>query len=200
MNPRRSSRARTSHPATASAAASSSSGSSGRAETSTRSNNGGNNNNSSGNHRTLSHRSSAQRSQSADTENAHHHHPQTRHRSARDHDANAAPSTIADEPEEDDADEEEITRCVCGQQEYPGLPPRYRDSVHKLAANKDEQESTAASDALDEIGGLFIQCDSCKVWQHGGCVGIMEESSSPDEYFCEQCRKDLHQLATSSNG
>jgi hypothetical protein len=45
-----------------------------------------------------------------------------------------------------------------------------------------------------------VQCDVCKVWQHGGCVGIMTEESSPDEYFCEQCRQDLHKLWTASNG
>jgi hypothetical protein len=28
----------------------------------------------------------------------------------------------------------------------------------------------------------------------------MTEESSPDEYFCEQCRQDLHKLWTASNG
>lgn len=52
----------------------------------------------------------------------------------------------------------------------------------------------------DDIGSMFIQCDSCKVWQHGGCVGIMDEDMSPDEYFCEECRKDLHRIRGESNG
>ena len=52
----------------------------------------------------------------------------------------------------------------------------------------------------DELGGLFIQCDVCKVWQHGGCVGIMDEAASPDEYFCEECRKDLHKVTSSPKG
>ena len=52
----------------------------------------------------------------------------------------------------------------------------------------------------EDAGGLFIQCDVCKVWQHGGCVGIMDEAMSPEEYFCEQCRKDLHKIATSVTG
>jgi hypothetical protein len=31
-------------------------------------------------------------------------------------------------------------------------------------------------------------------------VGIMSEDASPDEYFCEQCRKDLHKIYTAANG
>lgn len=63
------------------------------------------------------------------------------------------------------------------------------------------QNVSAASDPLaDEPGSLFIQCDKCQVWQHGGCVGIMDEASCPDEYFCEECRKDLHKIITHSNG
>ena len=52
----------------------------------------------------------------------------------------------------------------------------------------------------EDTGGMFIQCDTCKVWQHGGCVGILNEEMSPEEYFCEQCRKELHKLATTSKG
>lgn len=95
---------------------------------------------------------------------------------------------------------EEITRCICGQQEYPGPPVMGRDKP----TVKDEGAltvSTAASEALSEDpGSFFIQCDSCKVWQHGGCVGIMDESLNPDEYFCEQCRKDFHKLFIAANG
>jgi hypothetical protein len=61
--------------------------------------------------------------------------------------------------------------------------------------------SADSSDLMsDDIGSMFIQCDSCKVWQHGGCVGIMDEAMSPDEYFCEECRKDLHKIKNESNG
>jgi hypothetical protein len=38
------------------------------------------------------------------------------------------------------------------------------------------------------------------VWQHGGCVGILDDDSAPEEYFCEQCHKDLHQLSTTATG
>lgn len=60
--------------------------------------------------------------------------------------------------------------------------------------------STAPTALAEDAGGMFIQCDVCKVWQHGGCVGIMDEAMSPDEYFCEQCRKDLHKITTTANG
>ncbi|KAF2015603.1 hypothetical protein BU24DRAFT_461841 [Aaosphaeria arxii CBS 175.79] len=99
------------------------------------------------------------------------------------------------ELDEEIAEEEEITRCVCGQQEYPGPPS-------DAGKSKDAQSSAIADSDVqnDDAGGLFIQCDICKVWQHGGCVGIMDEATSPEEYFCEECRKDLHKLMTSSKG
>ena len=102
----------------------------------------------------------------------------------------------------DDGDEEEVTRCVCGQQEYPGLPPSLvAESKALLKRESDQTPPIASVDALPEdAGGLFIQCDICKVWQHGGCVGIMDESMSPDEYFCELCRKDLHRVTVGPNG
>jgi hypothetical protein len=28
----------------------------------------------------------------------------------------------------------------------------------------------------------------------------MDEAACPDEYFCEECRKDLHRLIVDSNG
>jgi hypothetical protein len=28
----------------------------------------------------------------------------------------------------------------------------------------------------------------------------MDEAMSPDEYFCEECRKDLHRVTNESNG
>ena len=98
--------------------------------------------------------------------------------------------------EEDEESEEEVTRCICGNLEYPGMPvlPGPTKGSHKV-------NGSGESGALQEdTGGLFIQCDVCKVWQHGGCVGIMDEAMSPDEYFCEKCRKDLHKLTTSSTG
>ena len=105
---------------------------------------------------------------------------------------------IGDE-DEDDGEEEEVTRCICGQIEYPGLPTSTTDSVKP--ASKDKSDPLTSSEIMPEdAGGLFIQCDICKVWQHGGCVGILDEGMSPEEYFCEQCRKDLHKITTTPNG
>ncbi|KAK4544773.1 hypothetical protein LTR36_004022 [Oleoguttula mirabilis] len=91
-----------------------------------------------------------------------------------------------DNLEEAIVDEEEVTRCICGQQEYPGPPL---------------SEAFSGSDVQgDDAGGLFIQCDGCSVWQHGGCVGIVDESQSPDKYYCEECRPKLHDQHTDTRG
>ena len=95
---------------------------------------------------------------------------------------------LDDELDDDMAEEDEVTRCVCGYQEYPGPPSDATKSLNE------------ADTQGDDLGGLFIQCDVCKVWQHGGCVGIMDEAASPEEYFCEECRKDLHKVTTSPKG
>ena len=95
------------------------------------------------------------------------------------------PAKLDDELDDEIAEEDEVTRCVCGYQDYPGPPS---DTI-KPGMSLADLEAQA-----DELGGLFIQCDVCKVWQHGGCVGIM------DEYFCEDCRKDLHKVSTSPKG
>lgn len=87
-------------------------------------------------------------------------------------------------------EEDEAVRCLCGSEDYPGPPP-----VDGLDA-----DIFAAIELTDEVTGFFVQCDICKVWQHGACVGIFSAESSPDEYFCEQCRKDLHKIHTAING
>ena len=92
---------------------------------------------------------------------------------------------VDDEPQAD-GDEEEITRCVCGHQEYPGAPL-------SEAFNSVDAQS-------EDAGGLFISCDGCSVWQHGGCVGILEENQVPDKYYCEECKPKLHELHTDTRG
>ncbi|KAH0267027.1 hypothetical protein KCU71_g19648, partial [Aureobasidium melanogenum] len=92
------------------------------------------------------------------------------------------------DPDPDADGDDEITRCVCGLQEYPGPP-----------LTDDFPTITDPSQAED-AGGLFIQCDKCHVWQHGGCVGIMDETKSPDNYFCELCDKKLHNVLTDPKG
>ncbi|KAL1958694.1 hypothetical protein VTO42DRAFT_4037 [Malbranchea cinnamomea] len=203
MNPRRSSRARPNPPSTTMQHTNPSSSSTaiGRPERNTRSNN----------KVSPSRRASTQRSQSLDdaadpgsrNETLH-----TRHRQrSRDEDENNHLSPVNDEYDEEEGDEEEITRCICGQSDFPGLPPPSRALLGRISRKSGAKEelnpnaSAAASDSLaDEPGSLFIQCDACKVWQHGGCVGIMDEAACPEEYFCEECRKDLHRIITYSDG
>ena len=104
-------------------------------------------------------------------------------------------------PDDDDdaEEEEEITRCICGQIEYPGLPGPTFELLKQRAKERGGSPS-AQEISPEEVGGMFIQCDVCKVWQHGGCVGILNDQSVPDEYFCELCRKDLHKVATAPSG
>lgn len=108
---------------------------------------------------------------------------------------------IVPDEEEDEEGEEEITRCICGQLEYPGMPVPVGDTPKVVTKiNGSVEPLTEPAAPPEDAGGLFIQCDVCKVWQHGGCVGIMEEAMSPEEYFCEQCRKDLHKITSTANG
>lgn len=69
-------------------------------------------------------------------------------------------------------DSEDVTRCLCGGSLYTD----------------------------DGDDPMYIQCDTCLVWQHGGCVGIYDDSQAPETYFCELCRPDLHRLSVRSNG
>ncbi|KAF7712310.1 Uncharacterized protein PECH_003611 [Penicillium ucsense] len=195
MSPRRSSRARTTQPSPAllQHTNSSSSNNSHTRERNTRSH-----------HKTNSpHRSSGHRSQSSDDHDTGSRPdlPQTRQRQRTRHD-NHGTNREDDEDDVEEDEEEEITRCLCGQQDYPGLPPSRRDALGRMGVKQDEGvAATDTSDLLsDDLGSMFIQCDSCKVWQHGGCVGIMDEEMSPDEYFCEKCRKDLHRIRGEPNG
>lgn len=65
--------------------------------------------------------------------------------------------------QDDDGDVSEgVTRCVCGQDN------------DELSAN------------------LMIECDTCKCWQHGPCVGLWNEKDCPDRYFCELCKPGWH--------
>ncbi|KAL9613852.1 MAG: hypothetical protein Q9167_001650 [Letrouitia subvulpina] len=106
-----------------------------------------------------------------------------------------------EEDENDDEEEEEVTRCVCGHSEYPGMPSSIKEfSKYGSKASEEATDAVSSVTVQEDSGGLFIQCDICKVWQHGGCVGIMDEAMSPEEYFCEQCRKDLHKLTMTANG
>ncbi|ESW97783.1 hypothetical protein KL918_003162 [Ogataea parapolymorpha] len=76
---------------------------------------------------------------------------------------------------------EEVTRCICGNDE--------------LVIPDD------AGPEFDEVDtGFFIQCESCSVWQHGFCVGITDEDTAPEKYWCEQCQPQHHDLFTDKYG
>jgi len=101
--------------------------------------------------------------------------------------------------EDEIQEEDEAVRCICGFDDYPGPPP-FNEDPKIGSKDNDEIDPIFATDLTDDAAGFFVQCDVCKVWQHGACVGIMTEESSPDEYFCEECRRDLHKIFTASNG
>ena len=100
---------------------------------------------------------------------------------------------------EEDADDDESVRCICDFEEYPGPPQVSEENKHGIKDGIEEPLITAA-DFTEDLAGFFLQCDTCKVWQHGGCVGIMNEDVSPEEYYCESCRKDLHRVCAAING
>lgn len=107
--------------------------------------------------------------------------PRKRRNSLQSHNQSPPPALQTSSPAPEDEDEEddasqEITRCVCGSQEYP-FP-----------------------DADVEDTGFMICCERCNVWQHGPCVGVMSENEAPDVYYCEECRPDLHELGNRNQG
>ncbi|KAJ3775060.1 hypothetical protein EV361DRAFT_814641 [Lentinula raphanica] len=57
-----------------------------------------------------------------------------------------------------------ITRCICG-------------------STEDDPDA----------GEFMVQCETCKVWQHGLCMGFESEDQLHDgDYYCELCRPDMH--------
>ncbi|OJA11701.1 hypothetical protein AZE42_02091 [Rhizopogon vesiculosus] len=66
--------------------------------------------------------------------------------------------------QDDDSEEQGITRCICGQNE---------------------------EDA--DAGEFMVQCETCNVWQHGLCMGYQHEADLQDEYHCEECKPERHQ-------
>jgi hypothetical protein len=97
-------------------------------------------------------------------------------------------------------EDDEAVRCVCGYEDYQGLPPF--DDEAKKNALKDgiDLEPIFSIELTDDLAGFFVQCDVCKVWEHGLCMGIVNEDLLPDDYYCELCRKDLHKIYTANNG
>lgn len=119
----------------------------------------------------------------------------------RDKEAKQEPSEMAIVSDENEIQEDdEAVRCVCGYDDYPGLP--LLDEETKKHALKDaiDVEQIFSIELTDDLAGFFVQCDVCKVWEHGLCMGIVNEDLIPDDYYCELCRKDLHKIYAASNG
>ncbi|KAF9450436.1 hypothetical protein P691DRAFT_789233 [Macrolepiota fuliginosa MF-IS2] len=95
------------------------------------------------------------------------------------------PQDPADDKPMEPVEEEEqgITRCVCGSNgtSTPPLLPLIAPLIPCLG----EDEADA--------GEFMVQCETCKVWQHGLCMGYESEDQVHDaDYYCEQCRPELH--------
>ncbi|KXJ93930.1 hypothetical protein Micbo1qcDRAFT_231539 [Microdochium bolleyi] len=102
---------------------------------------------------------------------------------------------------DDQQEDDEAVRCICNHEDYPGPPPFEPDSKYGLKDALDF-ERIFGVEITEEMAGNFVQCETCNSWQHSACVSFTTEESQPDdiEYFCEQCRKDLHRVFTTSTG
>lgn len=130
-----------------------------------------------------------------------------RSRRGNDSEKDEKPKQTEEEDGGGEALEEDITRCICGQPEYPGPPASIRDFGYPQTAKVESKEENGqvddanASDTLsDDVGNFFIQCDNCHVWQHGGCVGLTDESLSPEFYYCEECKPEFHKVIRATTG
>lgn len=43
-----------------------------------------------------------------------------------------------------------------------------------------------------DAGEFMVQCEMCKVWQHGLCMGYNSEDQLDEDYYCEECKPELH--------
>lgn len=91
---------------------------------------------------------------------------------------------VSEEPADTSAQEEEgVTRCICGNAGSFTSRPYSARLTSPLSFTLSEDEP--------DTGEVMVQCDICRVWQHIACMGI-EAPPDDADYFCEQCRPDLH--------
>ncbi|CAK7237074.1 Histone deacetylase complex subunit [Sporothrix curviconia] len=98
---------------------------------------------------------------------------------------------------DDIQEDDEAVRCICGFEDYPG-PPAAED-IEGAAKEGYDVEAIFPAVVTDDLAGFFVQCDICKVWQHGACVGLVNDATLPEEYYCEECRKDFHKIFPGTN-
>ncbi|XP_008318752.1 PHD finger protein 20 isoform X2 [Cynoglossus semilaevis] len=60
-------------------------------------------------------------------------------------------------------------------------------SVDSCAADISDQEVVRCICGVEEENDFMIQCEDCLCWQHGTCMGLLEENV-PDKYTCYICR------------
>uniref|UniRef100_A0A4W6EY61 PHD finger protein 20, a n=1 Tax=Lates calcarifer TaxID=8187 RepID=A0A4W6EY61_LATCA len=60
-------------------------------------------------------------------------------------------------------------------------------SVDSGAVDTSDQEIVRCICEVEEENDFMIQCEDCLCWQHGTCMGLLEENV-PDRYTCYICR------------
>ncbi|XP_056255223.1 PHD finger protein 20 isoform X1 [Seriola aureovittata] len=60
-------------------------------------------------------------------------------------------------------------------------------SVDSGAVDTNDQEIVRCICEVEEENDFMIQCEDCLCWQHGTCMGLLEENV-PDRYTCYICR------------
>jgi hypothetical protein len=63
------------------------------------------------------------------------------------------------------------------------------DSIRCPCGSKDDLPQS------DLAKRSWIECETCKAWQHSICVGLEEvekESEMPEKYYCEECKPEFH--------
>lgn len=98
------------------------------------------------------------------------------------------------EERDDDEEYKEDTRNVTGNTSDV-------DSGNSSGGEEEEEEDdgkvrctpcgTTAENYNEDTdkGGMMIECDSCKYWQHARCMGYRSSKSIPKEYKCDLCLK-----------
>ncbi|KAH0827902.1 Golgi CORVET complex core vacuolar protein 8-domain-containing protein [Lanmaoa asiatica] len=89
------------------------------------------------------------------------------------------------EPQDDDVEEQGITRCICGMNGPSPAPSPSLASSSSILSPEDDAEG----------GEFMVQCETCNVWQHGLCMGFESEAqlAAAADYYCEQCKPERHQ-------
>lgn len=91
--------------------------------------------------------------------------------------------------DEDSVSDWSTDSCGWSEEEYGEeldvtTPPMSLDSV---TLETSEQEIVRCVCEVEEENDFMIQCEECLCWQHGTCMGLLEENV-PEKYSCYICR------------